>query len=438
MNAHVRHSMAHSASHRLASHWTNSDTVLVVVVIALVSFSAFLAYAETALIRTSRVRAAAMVEKRLKGAPLLQKLVDDPPAFLNPILLLTLICQLVAATLVGVISENEFGGVGVAVAAVIEVVIIFTLGEALPKNLSVRNSDRAALKSAGVVAVLVRLPPIRVLSAFVMGISRLLTPGGDEPPPVVSEEELLAMADAAVEGEVIETAERELIHSVISFGDKVAREIMIPRPDMVAISSTATLGEALETIMEAGFSRIPVYEKSVDNVMGIVFAKDLLGVERRGHSLVPVTTLTRGAHFVPETKSATELLKEMRGGRFHMAIVIDEYGSTAGLVTLEDLIEELVGDISDEYDNGDPDILALGEGGYEVSGSYGMDNLSELLDIELPDGDWDSIAGMIIGILGHLPEAGEEVEVDGYRFVVENVTARRIEVVKVLPNFLEG
>ncbi|MGC8464374.1 MAG: hemolysin family protein [Acidimicrobiales bacterium] len=417
----------------VSHHWSNEDSILSIVVVALVGFSAFMAYAETALVRISKVRAAVMEEKGLHGSVVLRRLLEDPGGFLNPVLLVTLVCQLVAATLVGVIAANVFGGVGVAVATVFEVVVIFTVGEAIPKNLSVRNPDRAALRSAGLVSLIVRFPPIRALSGLVMGIARLITPGEGETSSVVSEEELLAMADAAVEGEVIETEERALIHSVISFGDTVAREVMVPRPDVISVSSTALVEEAVDIVLTAGYSRIPAFEGSVDNVVGVVYAKDLLGAERQGQRQVSVATLIRPAHFVPETKPVTDLLKEMQSGKFHLAIVFDEYGSTSGLVTLEDLIEELVGDINDEYDQEGPDLRPLGEGCYEVAGSYPVADLAEVLDVELPEGDWDSIAGMIMGILGRLPAQGEEVEVSGYRFVAELVTSRRIDLVRVAP-----
>jgi CBS domain containing-hemolysin-like protein len=417
----------------LSHHWSNVDSILSVVVIALVMFSAFMAYAETALVRITKVRAAVMEEKGLHGSAVLRRLLDDPGGFLNPVLLVTLVCQLVAATLVGVIAANVFGGVGVAVATIFEVVVIFTVGEAIPKNLSVRNPDRAALRSAGVVSLIVRFPPIRALSGMVIGLARLITPGDGESSSVVSEEELLAMADAAVEGEVIETEERALIHSVISFGDTVAREVMVPRPDVISVSSTALVEEAVDIVLTAGFSRIPAFEGSVDNVVGVVYAKDLLGAEREGQRQVSVSTLIRPAHFVPETKPVTDLLKEMQSGKFHLAIVFDEYGSTSGLVTLEDLIEELVGDINDEFDQEDPDLRPLAEGCYEVTGAYPVADLAEVLDTELPEGDWDSVAGMIMGILGRLPVQGEAVEAGGYSFVAELVTSRRVDLVRVAP-----
>ncbi len=412
--------------------WSLSDTAMLLAAIALVGLAAFLAYAETALVRMSKIRALALQEKGVPGSERLLHLMADPTKFLNPILLLTLICQLVAATLVGVVAAARFGGLGVLIGTVFEVVVIFILGEALPKNISVRNPDRAAIRSANIVSFLVRFPPVSLVSSIVIGLARLIIPGELDPFGAVSEEELLAMADAALEGDVIEDEERELIHSVINFGDTVAREVMVPRPDVVSASVAQTVSEVVDIILEAGISRVPIYSGSLDNVVGIVFAKDLLRAERDGGRDLAVETLMRPAHFVPETKPVAELLRDMQNGKYHMAIIIDEYGSTVGLVTLEDLLEELVGDITDEYDSEVQEVLEISSGEWEVSGSMSVDDLGELLEVDLPEGDWDTVGGMLLGLLGHLPISGEEVETSGFIFRADQVTSRRVEKVHVL------
>ncbi len=414
-----------------SGRWSLSDTVMMLVAIALVGFAAFLAYAETALVRMSKIRALALQEKGVHGSERLLSLMADPTKFLNPVLLLTLICQLVAATMVGVVAAARFGGLGVLIGTIFEVVVIFILGEALPKNISVRNPDKAAIRSAKIVAFLVRFPPVAVISSMVIGLAKLIIPGEFDPYGAVSEEELLAMADAALEGEVIEDEERELIHSVINFGDTVAREVMVPRPDVVSAAVTQTVSEVVDLILGAGISRVPVYSGSLDNVTGIVFAKDLLRAERDGEREMTMEALVRPAHFVPETKPVAELLRDMQSGKYHMAIIIDEYGSTVGLVTLEDLLEELVGDITDEYDSEVQEVLEIVPGEWEVSGSMSVDDLGELLDVDLPEGDWDTVGGMLLGLLGHLPITGEEVETSGFLFRADQVTSRRVEKVHV-------
>jgi CBS domain containing-hemolysin-like protein len=416
----------------LAATFGTTDVVLIVVIVILVVLSGLFALAETGMTRTSRATARALLEQGRRGARPLARLVEQPQRFLNPILLLTLVCQLVAATLVGVLASHLFGAIGVAVAAAIEVVVIFVLGEAAPKNWAVQHSDRAALFSAPYVAVLTRFPPIRLVSAALVQLSRLILPGRNQPGrPDVSEEELLALADVAAEEDVIETEERALIRSIIDFGDTVAREVMVPRPDMVAAEASKRATEVLEVAMSAGYSRIPVYEDRIDDVVGIAHTKDLMRADLSERGDVAVKTLVREAHFVPETKPVADLMREMQNLKFHMAIVVDEYGGTAGLVTLEDLIEELVGEIVDEFDVEEPLIEPLSDGSYRVNARMQLDELNELLHATLPAGDWDTVGGLVYNLLGHVPVEGESTEADGYQLVAEKVQGRRIGRVRI-------
>ena len=267
-----------------------------------------------------------------------------------------LLCQLVAATLVGVIAAQVFGPLGVAIATAFEVVVIFVFSEAVPKQWAVRHSDRAALLAAPLVTTLVRFPPTRFVSGALIGLARLITPGGRSPQAAtdVTESELLAFADVAALDEAIESDERVLIHSIIEFGDTIVREVMVPRPDVVAVEDSAETGAVLERAIEAGYSRIPVFNESLDDVIGIAFTKDLIRAARGGKEHCPVSEVCRPANYVPETKRVAPLMREMQAGQFHLAVVIDEYGGTAGVVTLEDLIEELVGEIFDEFDVDEP------------------------------------------------------------------------------------
>lgn len=240
------------------------------------------------------------------------------------------------------------------------------------------------------------------------------------------------MADAALEEEVIETEERELIHAIISFGDTVAREVMVPRTDMVAVEESMRVDEVLQVALDAGFSRIPVYKETIDDVVGVVLAKDLMRADRESKSNQEVAGLVRAAHYVPETKPAADLLREMQSGRFHLAIIFDEYGGTSGLVTLEDLIEELVGDISDEFDKDVVDVERISGSEYLIVASKSLDELNEQLDIELPEGEWDTVGGLFLSLLGHLPAEGEYVELGNYRLTAEKVTRRRIGRVRLV------
>ncbi len=402
-----------------------SDWVMVAVVIVLLTASAGLAMAETSLTRTSRVKALSLEDDARRGAKHLVRLVEHPEEFLNPVLLLVLICQLVSATFVGILADHWFGALGVAVAAVFEVVVIFVLAEALPKNWAVQNPERAALAAASLVDVLVRFPPVRVLSGALIGLANLMV-GPRRKGATVSESELLAMADVAMEDEVIETEERALIHSIIDFGDTIVREVMRPRPDMITVESDCTVSQALGAAMGAGYSRIPVHSGNVDDVVGIAYAKDLIRAEREGHGGNPVGSFVRPAHFVPETKRVSLLMREMQERKFHQAVVVDEYGGTAGLVTLEDLIEELVGEIVDEYDVEEPPVESLGEGEVSVSARLAVDELNDILEAGLPEGDWDTVGGLLYNLLGRVPVQGESVDVDGVHLVAERVQGNRI------------
>jgi CBS domain containing-hemolysin-like protein len=413
---------------------TGVDVVLIVVVVVLLVASALLALAETSLVRMSKAKALALADEGRRGGRVLFRLVEDPQRFLNPVLLLVLICQLVVATLVGILAARWFGAWGVVVATGFEIAVIFVLGEAVPKNWAVQHPERAALFSAPPVSAIVRFWPIRILSSALIGLANLLIGGksgylGSH----VTESELLAMADVALDEEVIETDERALIHSIIEFGDTVVREVMVPRPDMFTIAADQTVEVALDRALEAGFSRVPAVGEQVDDVVGIAFTKDLIGAVRVGEGSDPVGNHLREAHFVPETKRVSDLMREMQAEQFHQAVVVNEYGGTAGLVTLEDLIEELVGEIVDEFDVEEAPVEELGAGQLRVSARLPVDEVNDLIDAELPTGAWDTVGGLVFDLLGHVPVAGESVTVDGLRLVVDRVNGRRIERVRIVP-----
>jgi putative hemolysin len=421
---------------------TNADITMLVAVVLLIAVAAFLAMAETSLTRINRVKALSLVEEKHRGAHALLRLVEHPEQFLNPLLLLLLLCHLVAATLIGIVAEHQLGPWGVAAATAFEVVVIFVTAEAVPKTFAVQHPDRAALIVAPVVAAVIRLLPVRLISRALIGMANIIVPGkGLKEGPFVSEEELLAMADVAVEEDVIEREERQLIHSIIEFGDTVVREVMVPRPDMVSVEARASVTDVMEVVMSAGYSRIPVYEQGIDDIAGIVYAKDLMRATREGRGSEPVRNLVRPARFVPETKRVAELMPEMQREKAHMAIVVDEYGGTAGLVTLEDLIEELVGEIVDEYDVEEAPVEPLPDGDVRVNARMPIDELNELLDVEFPQGNWDTVGGLIFNLLGHVPTEGESVEYDGHRLRAEKVQGRRIgrvRISKVAPTAEEG
>src|SRR4051794_17358165 len=326
------------------------DLLLLVVIVLLLAVLTFLALAETGLTRLTRTRAASLDEQGKRGAKHLVALVDRPEQFLNPLLLVVLVLQTAQTALTTVVAERVFGPWGVVLALFVNVVLVFVFAEAAPKTWAVQHPDQAALASGWPVRVLSRFWPLTWLSRGLIGITNVVLPGkGLKQGPFVSEEELLAMADQAAEDAVIEGEELTLINRIIEFGDTVVREVMVPRTDMITVEGVYRVADVMEVVLLNGYSRLPVVGEGIDDVVGLVFAKDLMRAERDGHEDDPVGALARPATFVPETKRVAELLREMQSEKFHMAIVVDEYGGTAGLATLEDLIEELVGEIVDEY-----------------------------------------------------------------------------------------
>ncbi len=417
-----------------ATAFTPGDLALVVVVLLLLAVSAVLALAETSLVRMSRAKAKSLADDGRRGAKVLVRLTQDPQGFLNPVLLLVLICQLVVATLVGILAVRWFGAWGVVAATVFEIVVIFVFAEAVPKNWAVNHPERAALFSAPLVSAVVGFWPVRMLSKGLIGLANVfIGHSGGVIVPSVTESELLAMADVAVEGDVIETEERALIHSIIEFGDTVVREVMVPRTDMVTIAVDCTVEAALDIALGAGRSRIPTIDQQIDDVAGIAYTKDMIQAVRAGDGAEPMGDHLRPAHFVPETKRVADLMREMQSDKYHLAVVINEYGGTAGLVTLEDLIEELVGEIVDEFDVEEAPVEELAGGGLRVSARLPVDEVNELLDVKLPTGAWDTVGGLVFDLLGHVPVAGEVVTSEGLTLKVTRVTGRRIEQVTIEP-----
>ncbi|MEX2659123.1 MAG: hemolysin family protein [Acidimicrobiales bacterium] len=407
---------------------------LAVAVVFLVVSAGVLAMAETALTHLPRAKALALVEEGRRGAVSLERLLEHRERYLNPILLLVLFCHLATATLVGIEAEARFGPGGIALAAFLELLVIFVVSEAAPKTYALQHTERAALMVAPIAMVVGRIAPLRLLTRALVGLSNVLLPGTGRragPAAVSSEGELLALADEAVEAAVLEVEERALIRSIIDFGDTIAREVMVPRPDMVAVAADVTVAQATEIAISHGYSRIPAYDAGIDDVIGIVFVKDLMRATREHKTSSTVATLLRPAFFVPETKKVSELMREMQAKSFHLAIVIDEYGGTAGLVTLEDLIEELVGEIVDEFDVEDPVLEPLADGTVRVNARMPLVELNDLLDLDLPEGTWDTVGGLVFDQLGHVPSEGEELVVQGHVLRAEKVQGRRIGRIRI-------
>ena len=416
----------------LAVALTTTDIWLIVAVAVLMTIAAMSALAETAIVRITKAKASGLAEDGTARSRALLRLVEAPERWLNALLFVVLLCQIVQATLTGVVSGRLFGGLGILVATIVNVGVTFVLAEAAPKTWALQHTERAALLSARPVRMLVDFAPLRLLSSGLIGLTNVILPGkGLKQGPFISEEELLALAAEAAEAKVIDREERQLIESIIEFGDTIVREVMVPRPDMITVGHDFRVADVMEVVLLNGFSRVPVLGQGIDDVVGLVFAKDLMRAERDGLEDEPVVNLVRSARAVPETKPVAELLREMQGQQFHMSIVIDEHGGTAGLVTLEDLIEELVGEIVDEFDTEDARVEPLPGGAVRVSGRLSIDDANDLLDVTLPEGEFDTVSGLMLAELGRMATTGDVVEVDGARLRADRVQGRRIMRVRV-------
>jgi putative hemolysin len=417
----------------IAATFGATETWLLVAILVLLVILIFTSVAEMGLSRMTKPRAASLADKGLKSGKALKRLVDEPERWVNPLLLTVNICQTVQATITGVLAGRLFGGVGVAVGVLLNVVVFFVLAEAVPKTYAVLNPQRAALVAARPVSALVAFPPLRWISQGLIGLTNVLVKGkGLEQGPFVSEQELLGIVETAAEDGVVEHEERELIESIIEFGDTVTREVMVPRPDMVILDHETSVTEALDVAIEQGFSRLPVVNSDDDDhVVGLAFTKDLMRAERDGAGEMKVTEFVRPVRFIPENKPVSRLMREMQAEKFHLALVADEYGAIAGLVTLEDCLEELVGEIVDEYDDEAAEVHRVADGDYVVDGAMSIGDLNDLLGTDLPDDDWDTVGGFLFGTLEHVPDVGEAVELDGWRFEAAEVEGRRIRKVKV-------
>ncbi len=421
----------------IATSPTTVDWWMLIGILILLGILMVLSIAEMGLSRVSKPKAQALADSGARGGSALLGLVTHPERWVNPLLLSVNVCQTVQATLTGVVAGRLFGPAGVAIGVVLNVVVFFVFAEAVPKTYAILHSDRAALSTSRLISLLVGFYPLTKISQGLIGLTNIVVKGkGLEQGPFIGEQEFLGMVEAAVEDEVIEHEERALIESIIEFGDTIVREIMRPRPDIVSVDSGETLDMALDEAFEHGVSRLPVMrndEEDNEDVLGIVYAKDIMKAVRSGLGSDPVDSLVRTAVVIPENKPVAKLMREMQRDHFHMAIVAGEYGSITGLVTLEDCLEELVGEIVDEHDDEVPDVRNLPNGESLVDAGMSIEDFNEHFDVNLPDAEFDTVGGFLFGVLEHVPVVGETLEIEGWRFVVEALEGRRITEVRLMP-----
>lgn len=408
--------------------------------VVLVLLAGILAGSEAALSRVRLVRANELVEDGVRGARALAAIAAEPARYVNVLLFLRIACMTLATSLVVVVCVDTWGATWTAalVAAAAMVIVNYVVVGVAPRTLGRQQPLRVGLATAGVVRALARV--LSPLTRLLILVGNAITPGkGFRDGPFSSEAELREMVDLARADKVIEDDERQMIHSVFELGDTVVREVMVPRTDMVYLERTKTLRQAISLALRSGFSRIPVVGEGLDDVVGLVYLKDVARRSfdhRDAESIERVESLMRPVTAVPDSKPVDELLREMQAARVHMAVVIDEYGGTAGLVTIEDILEEIVGEITDEYDVESPEVVAHDGGSYRIPSRLPLDDLAELLDLRLDD-DVDTVGGLLAERLGLVPIPGASIEVGGYRLTAEATQGRRNRISTVLVEPLE-
>ncbi|WP_198940625.1 hemolysin family protein [Micromonospora sp. CB01531] len=411
------------------------DLQLIFVAAGLVVLAGLIAMTEAALAAVSPARAAELARDGARGARTLQAVAGDVVRHLNLLLLLRLLAELTATTLVALVAVDSFGAgwrAALVTAGAMTVVSFVVVGVA-PRTLGRQHAYAVGRTVAPLVRWLGRA--LNPLASLLILIGNAVTPGrGFREGPFATQVELRELVDLAEQRGVVEHGERQMIHSVFALGDTIAREVMVPRTEMVWIEESKTLAQALALFLRSGFSRIPVIGESVDDVLGVLYLKDLIrriqgAPEARQ---MPVAELMRPATFVPESKPVDDLLSEMQAARNHLVIVVDEYGGTGGLVTIEDILEEIVGEITDEYDVERPPVEHLADGAVRVAARLPVENLGELFDTELPTDEVETVGGLLAQSLGRVPIPGAEAEVAGLRLIAEGTTGRRNRIDTVL------
>ncbi|MFN8097929.1 MAG: hemolysin family protein [Dermatophilaceae bacterium] len=409
--------------------------ILVAVVGVLLAF--LFALSEAALARTSRVRAEELADEGRAGSVSLQRIVADSSSYLSVAVFLRTVFEMVAAVCATLAIQSwvESFWASLLIAIGVMAAVSFAIVGVSPRTLGRQHSDGVALASAPVIIWCHRvLGPVARLLVI---MANAVTPGrGFRDGPFTSESELRDLVDIAGESALIEDEEREMIHSVFELGDTIAREVMVPRTDMVCIEVGKHARQAMSMFNRSGFSRLPVIDNGPDDVVGLIYLKDvvrLMTAEGADLKTVPVRSIMRPMPFVPESKPVDDLLREMQRDSVHIAVVVDEYGGTAGLVTIEDILEEIVGEIDDEYDREAPGIEDLGDGRFRIPASMNVDDFGEFFDVDMDDEhEVDTVGGLIAKSIGRVPILGSRCEIGPYAVIAERMAGRRHRIASVL------
>ena len=410
-------------------------TQLIVLLVVGLVIAGFASAAETSLTSVSRIRIRSLAEEGNRRAQRVLRLHNDPNAYLTTILTLNTVALIVASTATAVLIAEHLTSVPEAVGTILLSLVALIFCEIVPKSLALRFNERFALALGAPVSFLTTVlrPLVGLLTALSRFVVRVATKGRAAPGPFVTEDELKLLVTVGEQEGVVEHEERQMIQGILEMTDKPVHEVMVPRVDVSAIDvSDSTIDDVIKMVMDRGYSRIPIYEENIDNIVGVVYAKDLLRYGVRENDARTITEIARQPYFTPESKHVGELLSEMRERKVHMAIVVDEHGGTAGLVTLEDLIEEIVGPIRDEYDLGEQEELQVVDDHHVVvSPRFSLDDAHELLHLDIGESEADTIGGLIYERLGEIPKAGDALQLGPATVTVVAVRGHRIQSVRI-------
>ena len=421
---------------------SGGDVGLLVTAAALVVLAGIFSAADAALASFSHARAGELLAEGRAGAKRLIGLLDDLPRYLNTALLLRMAAEVSAIVLVALQVDELMQGAwwaSVLTAIAVMLLVSFVVVGVAPRTMGRQHAETVALLSAGPLSLITRV--LGPIPQVLIALGNALTPGkGFREGPFSTESELRELVDLAEASSLIESEERRMIHSVFELGDTTAREVMVPRNDVVYVEKHKNLRQSLSLFLRSGYSRLPVVDENLDDIVGMAYLKDIV---RRDFEAPDaefterIESVMRPVHWVPESKAVDGLLKEMQARRQHIAVVVDEYGGTAGLVTIEDILEEIVGEITDEYDEDEIEVEHLAEGVVRVSSRFPVDDLEEIFGDDVEEEDVDSVGGLMAKHLGLVPIPGSSVEAHGLRFVAEDSAGRRNKIVTVLISRLE-
>ena len=395
--------------------------------------SGFFSASETSLMSLSKIRIRYMEDEGVKGAKLVGSLIEKSSDLLSSILVGNNIVNIAATSVSTSLFINIFGDGGVAIATAVMTVLVLVFGEITPKTIAANSPEKVAVVVSKPISIIMKItkPIVWVFNLLTGIIFKIMGIDNDGVKPFITEEELKAMVNVSHEEGVLEMEEREIINNVFQFGDMQAKEAMIQRLDMVAIDIEDSYDEIIELFKSEKLSRLPVYQESIDDIVGILNIKDIIFLSDEEIENFDRKDYVREAFFTYEFKKITQLLEEMKKEKTQMAIVVDEYGGTAGLLTIEDLVEVIVGDIDDEYDEEEEEIVKINDNEYLVEGSTKISDVNEQLGINLESEEFDSIGGFIIGYLKRIPEENEIIEVEDVKFKVESIDKNRINKIRI-------